>query len=65
MQAILIEDVKGLGHAGSVVNVARGYMRNYLEPRGLAEAATPARIAEVQRTQEQRAAAREKKLAEA
>ncbi|MGA0068824.1 MAG: 50S ribosomal protein L9 [Miltoncostaeaceae bacterium] len=64
MQAILIEDVKGLGHAGSVVNVARGYMRNYLEPRGLAEAATPARIAEVQRTQEQRAAAREKKLAE-
>ena len=64
MQAILIEDVKGLGHAGSVVNVARGYMRNYLEPRGLAEAATPARIAEGQRTQEQRAAAREKKLAE-
>lgn len=64
MQAILIEDVKGLGHAGAVVNVARGYMRNYLEPRGLAEAATPARIAEVQRTQEQRAAAREKKLAE-
>ena len=64
MQAILIEDVKGLGHAGSVVNVARGYMRNYREPRGLAEAATPARIAEVQRTQEQRAAAREKKLAE-
>ena len=64
MQAILIEDVKGLGHAGSVVTVARGYMRNYLEPRGLAEVATPARIAEVQRTQEQRAAAREKKLAE-
>ena len=64
MQAILIEDVKGLGHAGSVVNVARGYMRNYLEPRGLAEVATPARIAEVQRTQEQRAAARDKKLAE-
>ena len=64
MQAILIEDVKGLGHAGSVVNVARGYMRNYLEPRGLAEAATPARIAEQERTQEQRAAAREKKLAE-
>ena len=64
MQAILIEDVKGLGHAGSVVNVARGYMRNYLEPRKLAEVATAARIAEVQRTQEQRAAARAKKMAE-
>lgn len=64
MQAILLEDIKGLGEAGAVVNVARGYMRNYLEPRKLAEVATAARIAEVQRTQEQRAAAREKKLAE-
>lgn len=62
MQAILLEDIKGLGDAGAVVNVARGYMRNYLEPRNLAEVATPARIAEVQRTQEQRAAARAKKL---
>jgi large subunit ribosomal protein L9 len=62
MQAILLEDIKGLGDAGAVVNVARGYMRNYLEPRNLAEAATPARIAEVQRTQDQRAAARAKKL---
>jgi large subunit ribosomal protein L9 len=64
MQAILLEDIKGLGTAGAVVNVARGYMRNYLEPRNLAEVATPARIAEVQRTQEQRAAARAKKLEE-
>ena len=47
MQAILLEDIKGLGEAGAVVNVARGYMRNYLEPRNLAEVATPARIAEV------------------
>jgi large subunit ribosomal protein L9 len=64
MQAILLEDIKGLGEAGAVVNVARGYMRNYLEPRKLAEAATAARVAEVQRTQEQRAAARTKKMAE-
>jgi large subunit ribosomal protein L9 len=64
MQAILLEDIKGLGDAGAVVNVARGYMRNYLEPRKLAEVATAARIAEVQRTQEQRAAARAKKMAE-
>lgn len=64
MQAILIEDIKGLGTAGAVVNVARGYMRNYLEPRNLAEVATPARIAEVQRTQEQRAVSRAKKAEE-
>lgn len=57
MQAILLSEVEGLGSAGSVVNVARGYMRNYLEPRGLAELATPGRIAEVRRREEQRVAA--------
>ena len=46
MQAILLKSVDGLGEAGTVVNVARGYMRNFLLPRGLAELATPARIAE-------------------
>ncbi|MGD9695547.1 MAG: 50S ribosomal protein L9 [Thermoleophilia bacterium] len=54
MQAILLTEVEGLGDAGSVVNVARGYMRNYLLPRGLAEEATPGRIAEVQRREERR-----------
>ena len=54
MQAILLSEVEGLGEAGSVVNVARGYMRNYLLPRGLAELATPARIAEIRRREEQR-----------
>lgn len=54
MQAILREDVDGLGQAGAVVNVARGYLRNYLLPRGLAEQATPGRIAEIERRLEQR-----------
>jgi large subunit ribosomal protein L9 len=54
MQAILLKEVDGLGEAGTVVNVARGYMRNYLEPRGLAEIATPGRIAQVGRREEQR-----------
>ena len=54
MQAILLTEVDGLGEAGTVVNVARGYMRNFLLPRGMAEVATPARIAEVQRREEQR-----------
>jgi large subunit ribosomal protein L9 len=70
MQAILLDEVEGLGEAGTVVNVARGYMRNYLEPRGLAEVATPNRIAEVQRREEKRradevrAAEQSKELAE-
>jgi large subunit ribosomal protein L9 len=70
MQAILLDEVEGLGEAGTVVNVARGYMRNYLLPRGLAEVATANRIAEVQRREEKRradeirAAEQSKELAE-
>lgn len=36
MKVILREDVKSLGGAGSVVNVAAGYARNYLIPKSLA-----------------------------
>ena len=64
MQAILLKEVDGLGEAGTVVNVARGYMRNYLMPRGLAELATPARIAEVQRGEERRRRAEERAVEE-
>jgi len=60
MDAILLQDINGLGEAGTVVSVARGYMRNYLQPRGLAEVATPARIAEVQRNEAKRKAAEER-----
>jgi large subunit ribosomal protein L9 len=60
MQAILREDVEGLGAAGTVVNVARGYLRNYLLPRGLAELATAARVAEIERLQAQRRQAEER-----
>jgi large subunit ribosomal protein L9 len=64
VQAILLKEVDGLGEAGAVVNVARGYMRNYLLPRGLAELATPARIAEVQRGEERRRRAVERAVEE-
>jgi hypothetical protein len=37
------------------VNVARGYARNFLLPRGLAEEATPAKVAELRKREEQRA----------
>jgi large subunit ribosomal protein L9 len=36
MKVILKDDVKNLGKMGQVVNVADGYARNYLVPRGLA-----------------------------
>jgi len=65
MDAILVQDIDGLGEAGTVVSVARGYMRNYLQPRGLAEVATPARIAEVQRKEAKRRVAEERARAQA
>lgn len=41
MKVILKEDVKNLGVAGTVVNVADGYARNFLIPKNLAvEAST-------------------------
>ena len=36
MELILRSDVAGLGHRGDVVEVADGYGRNYLLPKGLA-----------------------------
>ena len=40
MEVILLSDVDKVGLRGEVVNVARGYARNFLLPRKLAEAAT-------------------------
>jgi large subunit ribosomal protein L9 len=49
MEVILLSDVDHVGLRGDVVSVARGYARNYLLPRQLAEEATPARVAELQK----------------
>lgn len=48
MKIILIEDVAGLGKKGEVKEVAPGYGRNLLIPKGLAEEATPGRLRERQ-----------------
>jgi large subunit ribosomal protein L9 len=55
MQIILLKDVEKLGLRGEVVDVKRGYARNYLLPRQLAEVATPGRVAEIKRIEDQRA----------
>ena len=55
MDVILLQDVEKLGLRGEVVGVARGYARNYLLPRRLAENATPARVAELRKVDAQRA----------
>ena len=55
MEVILREDVKSLGKAGQLVRVKPGYARNFLLPRKLAEPATPARVAELEKVQAHRA----------
>ncbi|MDX6437867.1 MAG: large subunit ribosomal protein [Gaiellaceae bacterium] len=55
MEVILLKDVDKVGLRGEVVNVARGYARNFLLPRKLAEPATSGRVAELKRIEEQRA----------
>jgi large subunit ribosomal protein L9 len=49
MEVILLKDVEKVGLRGDVVSVARGYARNFLFPRSLAQEATPARVAELQK----------------
>jgi ribosomal protein L9 len=55
MDVILLQDVEKVGLRGEVVSVARGYARNFLLPRRLAEPATAGRVAEVRRLEAERA----------
>ena len=45
MKVILNDDVKHVGEMGDVKNVAMGYFRNYLFPRGLAVPCTEEALA--------------------
>ena len=51
-QAILLQDVDELGERGTVVDVSKGYLRNYLIPRKLAQPATKGAIRAAQRRAE-------------
>jgi large subunit ribosomal protein L9 len=51
-QAILLADVEGLGENGTAIEVSPGYLRNYLQPRGLAQPATPGALEEAIRRKE-------------
>lgn len=63
MQVILTQDVEKIGRRGDIVDVSRGYVRNFLTPRGLAEVATPSKMEEARRQIEE-AEEREQRLAE-
>jgi large subunit ribosomal protein L9 len=50
--AILLQDVESLGERGDVIDVSPGYLRNFLQPRKLAEPATAGSIKVAQRRRE-------------
>ena len=60
-EVILLQDVESLGEKGAVVDVSKGYLRNFLEPRELARPATKGLLEEAR----QRAEAAERAAAEA
>jgi large subunit ribosomal protein L9 len=69
-EVILLKDVEDLGAKGTVVDVSKGYLRNFLEPRKLAQPATKGALEAAKRdvaAQERAAAeasARAKEIAE-
>jgi large subunit ribosomal protein L9 len=52
VQLVLNQDVSKLGRSGDLVEVAPGYARNYLLPRGLAVHTTPGILKQVERRRE-------------
>jgi large subunit ribosomal protein L9 len=52
MKVILLDDVPRLGHEGDVVEVADGYLRNYLEPRKLAVPAKEGAVKDLENRQQ-------------
>ena len=65
MKVILTADLPNVGDVGQVVDVANGYGRNYLIPRGFAILATPRNERSLAQQQKARLAREAKNKAEA
>jgi large subunit ribosomal protein L9 len=62
MQVLLREDVDKLGQLGDVVDVAPGYARNYLLPKGIAVPVTDENIQRMEKAREERAMREQEEL---
>jgi large subunit ribosomal protein L9 len=65
MRVLLLKEVKGLGHAGQVKDVAGGYATNYLFPQKLAEPVTEGAVKQAEQVKEVLARKQERKTSEA
>jgi large subunit ribosomal protein L9 len=65
LKVILLQDVKGLGSKESTVEVAEGYARNFLIPRGLAVEASAGRLRDLNLRQQVEKNKKERAKAEA
>ncbi len=64
MKVILLSNIEKVGRKGDVVNVKRGFARNYLIPRDLAIYATPANMARLSSIQSKAAEEESQRIAE-
>ena len=65
MKVVLLENVKGQGKKGEVINVSEGYARNFLFPKKLAKEATASALNDLKGQQEAFAYKKETELNEA
>lgn len=65
MKVIFLQDVKGTGKKGQLKEVSDGYARNYLFPKGLAEAANPANLNKLKEQQKREQRRKQAELEEA
>ena len=64
-EAILLTDVENVGSRGDVVDVSKGYLRNFLIPRKLAQPATKGAVIAAQRANEAEERSRADQVAKA
>ena len=64
-EVILLKDVENVGERGAVVDVSKGYFRNYLAPRKLAQPATKGALEAARRSSEAAEKAQEQTVADA
>ncbi|MGI6145019.1 MAG: 50S ribosomal protein L9 [Clostridia bacterium] len=65
MKVILKQDIKGTGKKDEIINVAEGYARNYLFPKGLAVEATAGNLKELARKKKSQDIKEERELQQA